>query len=265
MNARLAALRRRNLESPPAAPRAFLDDMYARVAHLPVSERLLPWAYALRDRTAPTYVLGDSADGYATHGRLVDDAHTDCLLFFCRVVECAAARCPEDAIDRALRGRFGGGDLTELVNAVVDDDGVVDYGHERYLRFSRDLIRSGAYGRDVTAMLGDAVPDGGSPHTRPGTLRYLTRVEGIELRNGDGLFFVLNEANEAATRIRRETGSVIGHVGFVSIEAGAPHLLHAASNPLPGVYEGGRVERVRLDTYLERVERFQGYVVVRLD
>jgi hypothetical protein len=60
-----------------------------------------------------------------------------------------------------------------------------------------------------------------------------------------------------------EYGLVIGHIGVVVVEGDERRLVHAASSPLPGEYDGGRVESVPLATYLARVERYGAVIVTR--
>ena len=84
------------------------------------------------------------------------------------------------------------------------------------------------------------------------------------MQEGDIVWFVLDPAHPAGGRLRREFGLVIGHLGIVILDDGQPWLVHAASSELAGWYQGGRIARVPLAVYLERVERFAGVIVTRL-
>jgi hypothetical protein len=42
-------------------------------------------------------------------------------------------------------------------------------------------------------------------------------------------------------------------------------LIHAAKSGLAGIYDGGKIERVALRTYLDRVDIFKGLVVARIE
>jgi hypothetical protein len=85
------------------------------------------------------------------------------------------------------------------------------------------------------------------------------------LRDGDLLLFVLDEANPKALALRRDYGLLVGHQALADVDGDTVYQIHAAQSPLSGVYEGNRVVRVPLRTYLARVERFKGIVVVRLE
>ncbi len=52
-------------------------------------------------------------------------------------------------------------------------------------------------------------------------------------------------------------------MGIVIVRDGEPWLVHAASKPLPGWYEGNAVVKVPLAVYLQRVERYGGLIVTR--
>jgi len=47
------------------------------------------------------------------------------------------------------------------------------------------------------------------------------------------------------------------------MEDGEPWLVHAASSDLPDYYQGGTVVKVPLAIYMERVEKFSGFMVTR--
>jgi hypothetical protein len=65
--------------------------------------------------------------------------------------------------------------------------------------------------------------------------------------------------------MRREYGLVIGHQGIVQRRGDEVSVIHAAQSDLPGEYEGNRIVRVPLSTYLRRVESFKGIIVTRIE
>ena len=90
-------------------------------------------------------------------------------------------------------------------------------------------------------------------------------LDPAELREGDLAWLVLDPEHAGARRLREEHGLVIGHVGIVIVVDGERRLVHAASSPLPGYYEEPGVVSVPLAVYLERVERYGGLLVTRLE
>jgi hypothetical protein len=99
-----------------------------------------------------------------------------------------------------------------------------------------------------------------------GELRYApgAKFDVAKLKDGDIAFFVSDERTDAGATVRR-SGTVIGHLGVIKVEGGQPQLLHAASSGIAGVYEGGKVEKVALATYLTRVGAFKGVIVTRIE
>jgi len=67
--------------------------------------------------------------------------------------------------------------------------------------------------------------------------------------------------------LRDEYGLVIGHIGLMAHvdKSDSLVLVHASSKDLPGVYEGGQVVAVDLAVYLQRVDRYAGVMVTRLE
>jgi hypothetical protein len=51
----------------------------------------------------------------------------------------------------------------------------------------------------------------------------------------------------------------------IKLTGSGPYLIHAASSPLEGLYEGAQVEKVSLTTYLERIAAFKGILVTRIE
>jgi hypothetical protein len=130
------------------------------------------------------------------------------------------------------------------------------------------MIRSGHWGRDVTATLTGAAPDpAGSRRYPAGSFVRVAAgaLQPAELREGDVAWLVLDPDDPAARRLRDEHGLVIGHLGIVIVEDGEPWLVHAASKPLPGWYDRPGVVSVPLTAYLARVERYGGVMITRFD
>jgi hypothetical protein len=186
------------------------------------------------------------------------------VLLFYRCTELARARTPREAVLSALGTRFAGAEPERAVSAT----GGVDYDNPSHLDYSEDFAATGLWGRDVTREVGEAVPDSvGTRRYSPGS-RYIiptTRLRSDRLRDGDLLFFVLDERHAGARKLREQYGLLVGHQGIVHVEDGVVRLLHAAQSDLQGVYAGNRVVEVPLMTYLGRMERFKGIMVGRIE
>jgi hypothetical protein len=253
-----------NLAVPDVASPAVMDSLLAAEQGLPTAARVGLWARRYLAWDATEYRFGLAEGGYVAEGLLVPGRRHDCISLLYRTTELARAADARDAVRLALSLRFAGAD-PELV---VAPDGRVDYERPEHLDYSLDMVRSGHWGRDVTASLPGAAPD------REGSSRYpagsfvavpAASLDPEVLREGDLAWLVLDPADEAARRLREEHGLVIGHVGIVIVEAGEPWLVHAASRPLPGWYERAGVASVPLAVYLERVERYGAVIVTRFE
>jgi len=259
-----AALVARNVDHPDARERDVIERELTRLSPLDVPARVAAWAEHFRAWGEADYVLGDAPEGYVTGGRLVDDHHTDCVLFTHRAVELAHATSAEGALAEALARRFPDGDPQEIVAA----DGRVDYSHPSRIAFAWELLEAGVLGANATGEAGPAVEDVATARFAAGRVRYLPKqaLDPSALRDGDVVWFILDESHAGAARVREAIGAAVGHLGVLSRE-GAPSgdlaLVHAASADLPGVYRGGRVVSVPLATYLARVERFKGIAITR--
>jgi hypothetical protein len=262
-DARLDRLVHRNLDPRVSLPETLLASRMRAWAGRPVGERVALWAELFFERGDAVYHFGPKAGGYVAESLLVQDFRHDCVSFFYRCTELARARTPREAIQLALDTRFAGGDAARVVSPA----GGVDYGDPAHLDYSEDILRTEIWGRDVTREVGEAEPDAaGSSRYAPGAYWYVPsgRLRYDRLRDGDHLFFVWDETNERGRRMRRDYGLLIGHQGIVRRRGDEVFVVHAASKPLPGVYEGNRIVRAPLRTYLRRVETFKGVMISRL-
>ena len=243
-------------------PAAEEDRLLAEEAGLPTAVRIGRWARRYAAADSVEYRFGLAEGGYVAEGELVRDDRQDCVSLMYRVTELARASDHRDAVAWALRTRFAGAPADSL----VDEEGRVDYDRPEHLDFSLDMIRSGFWGKDITASLTGACLDTvGSSRYEARSITVVPEVDLVEaeLREGDIAWFVLNPENPAAAKLRSEYGLVIGHIGIVIIEGGKPWLVHAASSDLEGWYEGGTVVTVPLVEYLRRVERYSAVLVTR--
>ncbi|MCK4306291.1 MAG: hypothetical protein KAY24_18770 [Candidatus Eisenbacteria sp.] len=252
-----------NLDGDRTLPSSLIDSLMVEFSTLDLGQRIAAWADYFRKRGDAKYIFGLQPGGYAHEGRLVDDFGTDCILFFYRTTELGRSSNALEAVQFAFGTRFYGATLEEVVN----EQGQVDYDSPVHLDYAVDMIRSGLWGKDATETLGPSEPDrAGSTRFEPDSVRYIPREKinfGV-LRSGDGVFFVSDESTALGKKLRA-TGAIIGHVGILRVEDGQVYLIHPASKPLEGVYAGGKVEKVLLETYLKRVESFKGIMIVRIE
>jgi len=252
-----------NLNGPHARPAAEIDAEMAKLAPLPVGERIAAWAdwfYQLGDTA---YVYGRDPQGYVSQGRLVDDCHTDCVLFFYRTTELGRSSSALEAVQFAFGTRFYGASLEE----VVRPDGRVNYDTPVHLDYAMDILRSGYWGAEITASLGSTMADAAGTGRYPaGTVAYVPKekLAPEKLQSGDVIYFITDETTSRGRAVR-EGGDLIGHLGIIKVENGVPVLIHAASRGLGGLYPGARVEKVALTTYLQRVENFKGIMATRIE
>lgn len=252
-----------NLDNEHTLKSATIDSLMATFADLSLGQKIAAWADYFWQRGDARYVFGGAEGGYVREGRLVDDGRTDCVLFFYRVTELGRSSSALEAVQFAFGTRFYGAILEE----VVDAQGRVNYDDPVYLHYSTDIVRSGIWGRDITADLGKVVRDqAGTPRYPPDSVSYLPkeRLDPSRFLDGDIVFFVSDESIDAGRKVR-ESGGLIGHIGVIKIERGEPQLIHAAGRGLDGLYKGGKVEKVPLAAYLARVENFKGLIVTRIE
>lgn len=252
-----------NLDNDRALPSTVIDSLMARFQHFEVGERIAAWADHFWRRGDAKYLFGLAPDGYVSKGRLVDDFRTDCVLFFYRTTELGRSSSAVEAVQFAFGTRFYGATLEEVVRA----DGGVDYDSPVHLDYTVDIIRSGIWGQEITELLGSSVADeAGSSRYESGSVRFVPKktIAWEKLQSGDIVYFVSDETTDSGKKLRK-IGAIIGHLGIVRIEGGQIYLMHAASKGLEGLYQGGKIEKVALRTYLERVESFKGIMITRIE
>ncbi len=256
------ALARRNAEA--LYPAAIMDSLLAAEKQLSTAERVGLWARRFEEAEQSSYLFGLAEGGYVSEGLIVSDHVHDCVSLTYRVSELARASNSRAALRMALGTRFAGAALDSIVNA----DGRVDYDRAEHLDYSLDMIRTGHWGSNITRELTGAARDGvGSSRYAADSFYFVPQRDLVEseLAEGDIVWLVLSPFHEGARKLRKEYGLVIGHIGIVIVEEGRPWLVHAASSPLEGFYEGGRVAKVPLTDYIARVERFYGVMITRFD
>jgi hypothetical protein len=251
-----------NLDNPHVLPSAYIDSMLAEVDGLPVGERIAFWADAFQRDGRARYVFGLDEGGYVREGRLCDDFRTDCVLFLYRTTELGRSTTAREAVQFAFGTRFYGASVEEAILP----DGRVHYEHAAHLDHAEDILRSGIWGRDVTASIGPIESDAGNDRFPPDTLRYVPkdRIDESAIQSGDLVFFLLDEKQPKGAEHRAQ-GTLIHHIGIAVRAGDHVDLIHAAKTPIAGVYEGQKIERIPLKTYLARVDSFKGILVSRIE
>ncbi len=260
---RFETMVRYNLDNEHTLPSAEIDSLMSVVQEKPVGERIAFWADTFYKDGRARYLFGLDPGGYVTDGRIVDDFATDCVLFLYRTTELGRSSSAREAIQFAFGTRLFGAS----VDSAIFPDGRVRYDHPAHLDYSEDILKSGIWGKDVTASIGPVQADPGSDRCPPGSLLYVPKdkINYWALSPGDVVFFVTDEKSAKGTDSRSGKGGLIGHIGIIVREGDEPYLIHAAKTPLIGFYEGGRIEKIPLKTYLDRIDSFKGIAVARIE
>jgi hypothetical protein len=254
----------RNLDPAVSLPETLISNRIAAWRRLPAGERVARWARLFASRTDNVYCFGPKPGGYTAESLLVQDFKHDCVSLYYRTTELARAASARDALRLAYGTRFA--DVNP--SAWPAPTGAMNYDDPAHLDYSEDMIRTGLWGADVTKEVGVAIPDAaGTSRYAAGTYDFIpkSKLRYGKLRSGDLLYFVLDEANEKARTLREKYGLLVGHQGIVDRDGDTVYVIHAAQSDLPGIYAGNRVVRVPLRTYLDRVERFKGVMISRLE
>jgi hypothetical protein len=261
--ARFETMVRYNLDNGHALSSAEIDSLMDSVQGKTVGDRIAFWADTFFRDGRARYLFGLDPDGYVTAGRLVDDFQMDCVLFLYRTTELGRSASAREAVQFAFGTRFFGAG----VNDAILPDGRVRYDHSSHLDYSEDMLKSGIWGKDVTSTIGPTQTDPGNERFPGGSLLFVPkdRINYAALKSGDIIYFVTDEKTPKGIESRSGKGALIGHIGILVRDGGDPYLIHAAKSGLAGYYEGGKVEKIPLRTYLERVDLFKGIMVGRIE
>ena len=251
-----------NLDNPQVMPSSQIDSLMQTIAGRAVGERIAFWADFFYRQGKAHYLFGLDSGGYVKEGRLCDDFQTDCVLFVYRMTELGRSSTAREAVQFAFGTRFYGASVEDAILA----DGRVRYEDPSHLDYSEDIFRTGIWGKDETSTVGPTEPDPGNELFAPDTLFFVRKdkIDESTLQSGDVVYFVLDETNPKGKEARGE-GVLISHLGIVKRSGNGVDLIHAAKSPLEGIYEGGKVEKVPLRTYLDAIDRFKGIVVTRIE
>lgn len=252
-----------NLDNSHVLPSTLIDSLMATIGGKPVPERIAFWADWLQRDGRARYLFGLDPGGYVTEGRMCDDYQTDCVLFVYRTTELGRSTSAREAVQFAFGTRF----YSAGVEEAILPDGRVRYDIPAHLDYSEEIFRSSIWGKDATPTIGPVEPDPGNARFPAGSLSFVRKsaIDYAALRSGDIVFFLLDENNPKAAESRTQQGILIQHLGIILRDGGQPVLLHAAKAGLQGIYEGGKIERVALRTYLDRIDIFKGIVVARIE
>ena len=207
--------------------------------------RIAFWA----ERFVGTPYDEDPQGAYVTRGVIVADDRMDCMYLVFRSVELALSRSPEEAIQVALGKRFHH-------RGSLQNNRVVNY--EDRFQYGEDMIRSGKWGREMTAAVGRVIRLPGArdiPSVDVLPPAELMKKLG-QVQSGDLVFFVKNPKE-------RTVGEIVGHMGIVTVENQGDrkvYLIHASGEK----NKGGAVKKVSLKEYLSRMP-FVGVKITRFD
>lgn len=218
---------------------------------MPLSERIAFWANTFIDTPYDVDPLG----AYVRSRRIVVDHEVDCMYLVFRSVELALASSPEDAVIWGYKLRFKRG-------AELDEAGMVKNYNERF-RYSRRMIDSGRWGREIAPELAPTIFAPGTEEAGP-DLAYVKSsdiAEGLinsKLQPGDLIYFVKDPS-------KRVVGEMIGHMGIIDVQTGVPMLIHASGSKRSKTRSGGgRVKVVPLTDYFSKTG-FIGAAFTRMD
>ncbi len=213
----------------------------------PVGKRIAFWADAFVGTPYDTDPLGV----YVSCKKVVCDIEVDCMYLVFRSAELAMSDTPLQAEVRALDLRF-------RTKGRVENGAVVNY--EDRFEYGEDMVTSGKWGEDVSAKVGKIEKVAGSRGRE--YYDYVPKAVMLKpdalrnLKDGDIIYFVKDPS-------RRAVGEVVGHLGIIKVEAGAPMLIHASGSKKgkdkPG---GGVVKKVDLSDYLKDT-KFIGVIITR--
>jgi hypothetical protein len=250
-----------NVDNPHVLPSTQIDSLMATIGGKTVPERIAFWADWFQKDGRARYLFGLDPGGYVTEGRMCDDFQTDCVLFVYRTTELGRSTSAREAVQFAFGTRF----YSAGVEEAILPDGRVRYDVPAHLDYSEEIFRSGIWGMDATPTIGPVEPDPGNARFPAGALSFVRKgkIDYSAFQSGDIVYFLLDESLPKAAETRAQ-GILIQHLGIIVREGGETFLVHAAKTGLAGIYEGGKIERVALKTYLDRIDIFKGVVVGRI-
>ena len=199
------------------------NEAHHKIDSLPVGDRVAFWA----EKFVGTPYDPDPLGEYVRNRAIIADDRVDCMYMTFRTVELAMSKSYAGTVQRALTVRFH-------TRGKLDSHGKVTNYDDRY-RYGIAMIRSGKFGRDVSAEIGRTTPLKGA--------RGINSVDVIlndqavnsvgNMKNGDIIFFVKDPE-------KRKVGEIIGHIGIVSVKNKGIFLIHAS-----GIKNGsGAVKKV---------------------
>ncbi len=210
-----------------------------------MGEKIAAWAEKFVGKPYDPDPMGE----YVTRAEIVADERVDCMYLTFRAVELALSTSPEEAVQIALDKRFHSRGF--LVKGKVTN-------YEDRFEYGEDMIRSGKWGKEITARVGRTVRIKGSRG------REFYEVLGPKeisrgkekLRSGDIFFFF--KAPE-----KRVVEEGVGHMAIVKVEEKSPkefYLIHAGGTKK----RGGAVKKVPLLDYVSKMP-FVGVKVMRFE
>jgi len=217
----------------------------ARIAQLPLGKRIAYWA----GRFIGTPYDPDPIGLYVRTNRIVADEMVDCMYHAFRSVELAQSSTPGMAVEKALSLRF-------ITTGKLADGLVVNY-NERF-QYGEDMIMSGKWGKNITAVLGtiETIPGSRGKDTvniLPKRV-LLARAVQEKLQDGDIIYWVKDPK-------KRSVEEIVSHLSIVHLKSGKPFLIHASGNKdnkdQPG---GGVVKEVLFADYVRHMKSIGAFV-----
>jgi cell wall-associated NlpC family hydrolase len=221
----------------------------ARVARLPLNERIASWAGRFIGTPYDTDPLGL----YVSTKRIVADEKVDCMYLTFRSVELAQSSTPSEAVERALNLRF-------ISKGEVSDGLVTNY--DQRFQYGEDMVMSSRWGKNITADLGATMQVAGSRgkdivDILPKNV-LASWVLQKKLRDGDIIYWVKDPK-------KRVVEEIVSHLSIVHIKSGKPYLIHAAGDKdREGRPGGGVVKEVPFADYVQNM-RFIGAFITRFE
>jgi len=189
----------------------------------------------------------DPMGEYVTNRAIVADERVDCMYHVFRSAELALSKSPEEAEALALDLRF-------LTKGRLGPDGKVENYSERF-EYGEDMIRSGKWGRDITALLGRTEKIPGSRGIPYMDVLPKDSIEAAfpKMKSGDIVFFIKDPE-------KRKAGEIVGHIGIIDRMGEGLYLIHASGSKT----KGGLVKKLPLKDYISQMG-FIGVLATRFE